>query len=110
MIFGLTVAMLLAAQVPPVVSAPPSAADLADSRCLLAILRWQQQADVTDDSAAKYAGATFFMGKIVGRSGRGAVDLAGRVTEKQVKEMQDGEIVAISLRCMGEISGAIPQR
>jgi hypothetical protein len=60
---GLTLAMQIA----------PSAADLADGKCVAAMITLEEQLKDEKQKAGVNSAMMFYMGKIVGRSGAGAV-------------------------------------
>lgn len=56
--------------------ATPSAADLADGKCVAAMITLEEQLKDEKQKAGVNSAMMFYMGKIVGRSGAGAVKAA----------------------------------
>jgi hypothetical protein len=88
----------------------PSLADRADARCMLAMLTRANRKRPGEDVDTIYPAATFFMGKIAGRSGAAAVDRAGKEIEQEFAQMKDAEVDAITDRCIVEVKRTIPRR
>ena len=95
----LAVTMLLSLQ-----AAAPSAADLADARCMLAI-HALVEADKSESQGkeAASASALFFIGKIVGRSGAAAFEAAGAEATKGIDGLPPEKLRPIAETCLAEM-------
>lgn len=95
----LALALMIAPQ------AAPSAADLADAKCVAAMSLLDDQAEAKDKSGMQ-AAMMFFIGKIVGRSGNGAVGPALTATLEGVTAGDTAAVAAIAEQCGGQVEQA----
>ena len=99
----MTATLALALMLSP--QAAPTAADLADAKCVGAMSLLEDQAAAADKGGMQSA-MMFFLGKIVGRSGNAAVAPALTAAVEAMKAGGVEGVAAIAEQCAAQVEAA----